>query len=1161
MPPSPIADSLRSALRGHLAALSPPNVRDITVPEEIVIGSVKKSVKERRRAYERLEETLSLTDADYNHALLAALCNEEGFLVDAVLQVKQCLLGVLLRLFEGEAWLEVTAVELILPRVIKAYVADVKCGSMVTAILHTVAMKKGLDGPLVVLALGMVELDNPTSPTGRLFIERGADAFISLLVNFSPCAIRRPEAVLNPILVWCRDDLLACEGVRQLHRAGERIAACLCGYGGDSTAQYLGYHGSWTPVIPPIMKVDGGLDPLPGDGVWLELPVAVHESSCLKSDATSNRRKAAPISKSNVQRPTAAAAVVVRRTIGDALGSRTLLEHSVPQLVGTPTYITAEQLLSKQWRLRMEGLSNLKSALAGGQVDGKSVVDDIGNSLIAMIQNESHRACLALALSAVMLSAKGDPHCKALLRTFGPPTARRMGDASPQISVAATSCQEVWSENEVDEWWKVVCQPILSERPPACSSSSLKAKLLELLVKRLDDQKSLPPDVLPSLLKSGCLTDRHPGLRSTSEKLLRHLLPVAKEAAIDSQLELLAASERQALKPVLIRAASVEKTRNSPALRSRPRRNQSKPERKKPSTGTAVRVDSDDKDNVLAEYISVDPKAVSSKSPGEPRTTVEEQVLKIELRPARELQSLRSMRDGQSLQCHENAWPSPKPGQKKELKRQFETQVLEGAARKTLLNLMFDSVDVTERLAVLQLWTGLVERRPSECEPISDLLVEWIIILSQEAAPENQQLQRSWDGLVTKLIDHIDISGSTASRLLFWILSKSKGVVTEIDRRITEKAGRLRTVQLVTALFNRQLCDRGVNDLILLVAEQVDGGSCSRRACKEFCTALLKRMSQSSTRSCKLLADAIVKSGGSAWGFAMQDALKEANSDSSVVKLLLPPPVDTLSTSDPLSKPDSEVGSLPTSLTAAIATLRALNSALLSGSRIDKPRQLLKLLTKASTFIFDACDPKTDPAVYLAFLDPVERITRSREFWSCGDILKKDLEEFIAYMLSPLVNRSLRHVITHGLDPPCEAVFEKINHIIIHSVAYYPERPDAFAALLEVGLRDSKFVPPVLRCIDKLTRTGMIPLHDPEYPIKLAIVLLNHTRDLLRLAEHAGVKEVNRSELVMASKIAQSHFFSFDDIASLLSGSQGNCATVRELELLRCIGTSISHHT
>ncbi|EER19936.1 hypothetical protein Pmar_PMAR006831 [Perkinsus marinus ATCC 50983] len=244
---------------------------------------------------------------------------------------------------------------------------------------------------------------------------------------------------------------------------------------------------------------------------------------------------------------------------------------------------------------------------------------------------------------------------------------------------------------------------------------------------------------------------------------------------------------------------------------------------------------------------------------------------------------------------------------------------------------------------------------------------------------------------------------------------------------------------------------------------------------------------------------------------------------------------------------------LPTSLEESLAYLKTLESDMISEGQIQGSRRLLKQLTRVSTFVFNACGPSTDPRIYLAFLKPVEQVVRSPEFWRNDDILKQDLAEFITYMLSPLVNRSLRHVLTHGLDPPCKEVFEKLNHIVIHSVAYYLDRPEAFEALLEVGLRDRKFVPPVVRCIDKLTRKGMLPQRDAQYATRVCQVLLQHTRDLLRRAEHAGEAEVTASDLVMASMLARGHSFDLEAVLELLCEQMKDDITPSELTVLRAV--------
>ncbi|KAF4678056.1 hypothetical protein FOZ60_017022 [Perkinsus olseni] len=402
MPPSPPAETLRSAIALCIPQRAPVAAMEITIPDNIITSLQKKTVNDRKEAYTWLADNLSPVDPQHNHALLTRLALCEDFLVDAVLQVKQCIMTTMLGLLEGDAWLEATAYDIILPRIIRAYLSDVKCGSTVTRILHTVAMKKGLDGPLAVLALVMVELDRPSLSWCRLFIERGVDALVSLMVNFSPCALKYPERVLGPILLWCREDLLGCP---QLQRVGEKLARCLCGYGGESMRAHLNYSGTYEPAIPPIVRIDGFNEDLPGGGIRFDIPVVVADG--LKSNASQTvsrearrspveRRRSRPLSTDQQPPPVP----VSKRPIGDVLGS--------------PSYKVAEHLLSRQWSVRMEALASLKSALVNEHVCGRSITEEIGASLSNLIEKETHRKCLSKTLGVVCLAAKADPHCKSV---------------------------------------------------------------------------------------------------------------------------------------------------------------------------------------------------------------------------------------------------------------------------------------------------------------------------------------------------------------------------------------------------------------------------------------------------------------------------------------------------------------------------------------------------------------------------------------------------------------------------------------------------------------------------------------------------------------------------------------------------------------------------
>lgn len=77
-----------------------------------------------------------------------------------------------------------------------------------------------------------------------------------------------------------------------------------------------------------------------------------------------------------------------------------------------PPYIVAEQLLNPQWGVRMEALTSIKSALTDGGVSGLSIVEELGSSLSAVVEKETHKACLSLALNVVCLAVKADPLSK-----------------------------------------------------------------------------------------------------------------------------------------------------------------------------------------------------------------------------------------------------------------------------------------------------------------------------------------------------------------------------------------------------------------------------------------------------------------------------------------------------------------------------------------------------------------------------------------------------------------------------------------------------------------------------------------------------------------------------------------------------------------------------
>lgn len=318
MPSSALIETVLSAVKACTPSPQDLTTEELNIPDDIITSFGRKSADERKAAYTWLGANLSPIDPDHNHALLARLSVRcKSFLVDAALQVKQCIVTTMLTLFESEAWLEATAFEIVLPRMVRAYLSDTKCGLTLTSILHTVAMKKGLDGPVAVLTLVMVEIENPTSSWGRLFIERGVDALVSLLVNFSPCTLKHPGIILGPITQWCREDLLSC---RQLHRTGEKLARCLCGYGGESMRDLLLYNGSYEPAIPPIIRVDGIQGALLGGGIRLD--VSVLAIAAPKGSSPTVQRQSVekrPMKASNVASP-ARPELHTRKPIGAVLG-------------------------------------------------------------------------------------------------------------------------------------------------------------------------------------------------------------------------------------------------------------------------------------------------------------------------------------------------------------------------------------------------------------------------------------------------------------------------------------------------------------------------------------------------------------------------------------------------------------------------------------------------------------------------------------------------------------------------------------------------------------------------------------------------------------------------------------------------------------------------
>ncbi|KAF4699925.1 hypothetical protein FOZ63_005119, partial [Perkinsus olseni] len=122
---------------------------------------------------------------------------------------------------------------------------------------------------------------------------------------------------------------------------------------------HLNYCGSYEPAIPPIVRIDGFTEDLPGGGIRFDIPVVVADG--LKSNASQT---------------------------------------------------VSQQLLGKQLSVRMEALASLKSALVNESVCGRSITEEIGASLSNLIEKETHRKCLSKTLGVVCLAAKADPHCK-----------------------------------------------------------------------------------------------------------------------------------------------------------------------------------------------------------------------------------------------------------------------------------------------------------------------------------------------------------------------------------------------------------------------------------------------------------------------------------------------------------------------------------------------------------------------------------------------------------------------------------------------------------------------------------------------------------------------------------------------------------------------------
>ncbi|KAF4698610.1 hypothetical protein FOZ62_008933 [Perkinsus olseni] len=223
------------------------------------------------------------------------------------------------------------------------------------------------------------------------------------MVNFSPFVLKYQERVLGPILLWCREDLLGCP---QFQRVGEELARCLCGYGGEPLREDLAYSRSYEPAIPPIVRVDGSPEDLPGGGVRLDISVVVADSSKPSTSPIESRQpRQIPVGKRRKSKPLSTdrkppSVLASKSPIGDVLGS--------------PSYILEELLLSEQWSVRMEALASLKSALVNDIVCGKSISEEFGASLSYLIERETHRKCLSSALNVVCLPAKAYPHCKSV---------------------------------------------------------------------------------------------------------------------------------------------------------------------------------------------------------------------------------------------------------------------------------------------------------------------------------------------------------------------------------------------------------------------------------------------------------------------------------------------------------------------------------------------------------------------------------------------------------------------------------------------------------------------------------------------------------------------------------------------------------------------------
>ncbi|KAF4744101.1 hypothetical protein FOZ62_001031, partial [Perkinsus olseni] len=587
--------------------------------------------------------------------------------------------------------------------------------------------------------------------------------------------------------------------------------------------------GTYEPAIPPIVRIDGFNEDLPGGGIRLDIPP-------IRSPVGRSRRSK-PLSTDRQPPPLP----VSKRPIGDVLGS--------------PSYIVAEQLLSKQWSVRMEALASLKSALVNERVCGRSITEEIGASLSNLIEKETHRKCLSTALGVVYLAAKAGPHCKILLRSLGLVTARRLADGSPQVSAAAQSCHEVWVGAELVEWWETVCKNVLSSSGRTGASSELKARLLHLLQAKIDGAKAIPADILSTLLTSRCLTDRHPGLRSSSERLLRYLLPTVDKATINAELESLTASERQALRPVLSRATAADLKTQRQGQAAGPRSVARSSAAKVPVSqwkaprapvGPAclkggVKAEDTDADDVLVKYIDTAPRVLSSSSiPRVTTTSIAESKDEsplIRLRPTRELIALRALRDEEACNRLGGCSVGSTQERRKEVKRQFETQVLERRVSKSLLRHMFDDVTAEERTAAVQSWIRFLEMNPRQCEPFIDLLVHWMIVTAETAAGSSQ-LRRIWDTLADRVAD-CDLPKTVAAQLLAWMLTRSRGIAKERERKISMKAGSSETVELISKLLGKPLCAQGVSDLIRLAAHHIDEESFSSSAGAGLCRVMI----------------------------------------------------------------------------------------------------------------------------------------------------------------------------------------------------------------------------------------------------------------------------------------------------------------------------------